>query len=52
VKIARIARTTSRMRATGGSMAAPKRFSICGLICDPRPSMNRPLLRIELERCQ
>jgi hypothetical protein len=30
------------MRAAGCDHGIEKRFSMCGLICDPRPRMNRP----------
>ena len=37
-----IASTISRMRATGLLHVIEKRFSMCGRICEPRPSTNRP----------
>ena len=41
-KIALIANTHSRMRGTGRDHWAPKRFSIAGFTCEPRPRRNRP----------
>ena len=43
-RIALIASTISRMRAAGRDHVEPKRRSICGLICEPRPSRNRPFV--------
>ena len=41
-QISRSASTNSRMRGTGRLHGMLKRFSMCGLICEPRPRMNRP----------
>src|SRR5436190_15664752 len=41
--MARMARTNSRMRAAGCDHGIENRFVMCGLICEPRPRMNRPL---------
>ncbi len=41
-QMARRASTNSRMRATGFDHVALKRFSMCGLICEPSPRMKRP----------
>ena len=42
VRIAFTASTISRIRSAGGVHVAPYRCSMCGRICDPSPSRNRP----------
>ena len=44
--MARMARISSRIRGAGCDHGIENRFSMWGLICDPRPSMNRPLDRV------
>ena len=41
-QIARMACTSSRMRAAGCDHGIENRFSMCALIWLPRPSVNRP----------
>ena len=41
-----MARISSRIRAAGCDHGMENRFSMCGLIWDPRPSMNRPFDRV------
>ena len=43
-QIARTADTSSRIRAAGCDHSSLKRFWMCGRICDPSPSTNRPPL--------